>query len=318
MNKKGFEFSFGWLFSIIVGAAILVLAIYAVANIAGQERRISDTELAQQLGAILNPIETSLETDKIGSLIMPVESRIYNKCYVEGVFGSQEISVASKSGIGNEWERPGIADQQHNKYVFSEQIIEGKEFLFLSKSFDMPFKIGNIIIIWPEDEKYCFVSPPDEIEEDIEKYRRDNSKINASFSVSGFSSCKNESIKVCFSVAGLNSGCEINVNTNSKSVTKNGNTVYYEDDLLFGAIFSDSIVYECQIKRLMGRAGELALVYLGKTEMLAGKGCSSNLDNDLVSYAEAAKIKSSTDLRNIGFISEQIKEKNDKLSCKLF
>jgi len=39
--------------------------------------------------------------------------------------------------------------------------------------------------------------------------------------------------------------------------------------LLYAAIFSDPITYNCQVKRLMKRAGELARLYEQKSEFLS-------------------------------------------------
>ena len=109
INKKGFEFSFGWLFAIIVGAVIIFLAIYATTNLIKTEREIQDTELGKQLGIILNPIETALETGKASKISFPLETRLYNDCSLQGTFGSQKISTATKSGIGEKWLAPGEA-----------------------------------------------------------------------------------------------------------------------------------------------------------------------------------------------------------------
>ena len=64
MNKKGFEFSFSWMFSIIVGSVIIFLAIYAATNILKTSTIEEETKIASQFGSLLNPVETNLEDAK--------------------------------------------------------------------------------------------------------------------------------------------------------------------------------------------------------------------------------------------------------------
>ncbi len=310
MNKKGFEFSFGWIFAIIVGAAIIFLAIYAAANLIKTERKIADTVAAKEFGTLLSPIETSVESGKIAKIVFPGETRLYNECREAGNFGAQDIRIASKSGVGSEWQSPGVPSSFYNKYIFSSNVVEGREFSILSKPFNFPYKVGDLIYIWTED--YCFVNPPANIEEEIDSLNPGN------INITGFvKECKKESIKVCFT----SSGCDIDVSINSKSVRKDKQTIYYEDDaLLYGAIFSDSDVYECQVKRLMKRTSELSLLYLEKSRRVSARGCSSaNLEGDLGFYANRTiGINSSLELREIYNLNKDLKRKNEILSCKLF
>ena len=57
-SKKAFEMSFAWMFSIIVGAIILFLAIYMTMKFIAPQRNISQSELAKSFGALLDPLET--------------------------------------------------------------------------------------------------------------------------------------------------------------------------------------------------------------------------------------------------------------------
>ena len=83
-SKKGFlQISFGWLFAIIVGGFILSLTIFAVTKVMKTEQTFSDAETGKNIGVLLNPLETSFETGKTSSIILPVETRIYNKCELE-------------------------------------------------------------------------------------------------------------------------------------------------------------------------------------------------------------------------------------------
>ena len=311
-GKRGFEFSFAWLFSIIVGAMIIFLAIYATTNYVKTERTIQDTELGKKLGIILSPVETSLESGKTQLISFPTETRMYNDCSPSGTFGAQRISTATKSGVGEEWRLPGEISSFHNKYIFSKPIVQGNSYIVFSKPIELPFKIADLIYILSKDQKFCFVNPPREIEDELTSLRISNINLTSSIS-----DCPSESESVCFT----NTGCDIDVSYEGKSVKKKySDRVYFETtSLLYGAIFSESKDYECQLRRLMNRASELSWIYYSKSLSLSSKGCNSNLEANLAIYAnETFSIDNSLRLKNIAIDSDIIGRKNDDLSCKLF
>lgn len=318
MNKKAFEFSFSWLFAIIVGAVILFLAIYASSQFIKTERTVQDTELGKELGIILNPLETGIETGKTTKISLPFETRIYNDCEdFKGTFGLQKISTSTKSGIGEEWQKPGQPSSFKNKYLFSEKIIEGKDYTVFSKPFEMPFKIADLIYIWPNSETYCFINPPREIEEEIT-----NLQIKNIIIASSASQCRAGNKKICFSTTGCDIDISLDISGKIKGSLKKkfSDRVYFESPaLLYGAIFSDSEIYECQAKRLMKRASELAWLYYSKSTFLSSKGCPSNLESDLAIYANKTfSLDSSLDLISLSSNSETLRRRNNELSCKLF
>jgi hypothetical protein len=317
MKKKGFEFSFGWMFAIIVGAVIIFLAIYATTRLVNTERNIQDTEIGKELGIILNPIETNLESGKKAKIVMSVETRLYNNCFERGNFGRQELSIATKSGIGETWKDPGEASSFINKYIFSSGRIQGNKYRVFAKPFEFPFKVADLIFIWSENENYCFVNAPREIKEEIENLQLEG--INLSESVGN---CQTGRKIVCFN----SGGCDIDVSlTGSRtlrgSVKKKFSDLVYFDNLglLYGAIFSDSEIYECQVKRLMKKSSELALLYYSKSLFLTSKGCASGLETELVNFANKTySVSNSLNLRDLSTLSETMGRKNNDLLCKLF
>ena len=109
----------------------------------------------------------------------------------------------------------------------------------------------------------------------------------------------------------------------SKTVKKNLQTLYYDDgfdnSLIFGAIFADPGIYECQVKRLLARTSALALLYSDKSAYLKPKGCNSNLEGSLNNYASLARAtNTSFGLRNLDPFAEDLRRNNELLSCKLF
>lgn len=316
MNRKGFEFSFGWMFAIIVGAVIIALTTYTATRFVYTERKTHDSEIAQQLSTLLSPLETGIEEAKTSKLNFPQETRVYNGCSIVGNFGSQKISVETKSGIGKEWQGSGVNSTTYNKYVFSSKSIEGKEMTILSKPFNMPFRIGTLIFMWGEEDRYCFVNPPNEIREELEDTLIRNNMTRSISVVENPKQCKKGDRKVCFSEG----GCEIDVSIATKSLKKNKQVVHYEGSLIYGAIFADPAIYECQVQRLMKRASEMALVYMEKSKYISSKGgCSSNMQADLANFAKTVQINSTREIGNVYFASQALGEKNDNLvSCKLW
>lgn len=309
MSKRGLEASFAWIFAIVVGAFIIFLAIYTTRNFISQGQQQTDTEVAAQLVALLSPVETTIESGKYSALEFNSETRVLNKCNSVGTFGEQTIGTQVKSGFGSGWSQEGIPIEFHNKYVFSGAREEGTKLYLFTKPLYLPYKVADLIIATTQN--YCFVNAPREIEEEI----TDLGLPNVEFSSK--EQCSRESVAVCFGT----SGCEVSVDTSRKSVTHSGKTSYYgeDDGFLYAAIFSDPAIYECQVKRLMKRTAELAGVYATKSELLQGKGCSTNLASELRSYANfTASITSSGSLGGVQNEAQQLGEANNALACRLF
>jgi len=313
-NKKGLEFSFAWMFAIIAGAAIIFLAIYGTTKLIGSEREVSSAEVGAKLSVLLNPAETGVESAKISKIVFPVRTRIYNTCEPEGIFGAQKLSISQESGLGKKWDEPGVAATSYNKYVFSENVVEGKEFVLFSKPFEMPFKAADMIFIWSSEKRYCFIGAPATISDEIRALGPQN--INLTDNVK---ECEKASVKVCFSISNCDIDVSMSADEMSGSVKKGFDSVYYEGALVYGAIFSSKDVYECQVQRLMKRTSELAGLYAAKSLYSSGKGCeSSGVGIDLLVYANMTQIEDSSKLRAVASKAEEIGRENENLQCRLF
>jgi len=309
INKKGFEFSFAWIFAIIVGAVILFIALFAATRLVDTSQTEAEAKISEQIGIILNPVETNLEEAKYAVIGFGDETQVHNRCRETGPFGKQIISVSVESGFGDDFEDPEVDNFFFNKYLFSNSVEQGKNIYLIVKPFEMPYKVADLI--FASSDNYCFVNPPRDVEDDILDLNPEHIK-----SVAEKGECGRE-VVVCFD--DFDSSCDIQVDTSTKSVRKNEEILYYEDSLLYGAIFSDPGIYECQTKRLMKRAGELAHLYADKTEFLSTRGCSSSLGPELRSFASDIQIENSAELPNkVIFKAEEIGRKNELLSCKLF
>ncbi len=319
-NSKGIELSFGWIFSLIVGSAILFLAIYAASQLTDEERRVQQTFTAQELVTRLSMLTTSLESIiRPGNLSFSTQTRITPRCTLQGQFGTQEINVASRSGIGEPWKDNGIAARSSELYFFSATPSEGKSFSMLVKPILLPFKVGDSVTLWSGAS--CFVQPPTAIQEDIALLEGSGNKVMIANRVQD---CTRNSTVVCFSVAGsipgAKSACSIIVDVTKQTVEKQGRTVSYIDPLIYAAIFGDSELYECNVQRILRRASFLAGLYSEKSAFISSRsqeGCSSALQADLAEYRSIAQNGTSRSLAPLLVKARELDENNPE-ACPLW
>src|SRR3989344_6408770 len=309
-NKRGFEMSFAWMFAIIAGAVILFLAIYFASKMISSERFAVDAQTSAQLSILLDPLETSVEAGKASTIIFNKEMRIYNdRCDVSGNFGYQEIGTTAQSGLGKKWQEPAYGKELYNKYLFSQEIEQDKEFFVFSMPFEFPFKISDLIGF--SADKYCFLEATNNIKEGLEGLNLENvqftdSKLN----------CSEGSKIVCFK--GDIGSCDIVVY--ESSVVKDSKVLFYTGNLVYAALFSDAEVYECNVKRLINlRLVNLALVYKDKIEFVQQRGCDSLLEIPLTNLISSAQnLNSSRDLLALQASADEIGKINENAVCKIY
>ncbi len=309
MRKKGFEMNFAWIFSIIVGAAILFLAIYFAARFMGVGETTGNAEAATKLAILIDPLETSIGETRSSLISFNSNVRIYNdRCEEQGNFGKQTIGIAL-ARFGGKWSDATYGKPQYNKYIFSNELEEGKEVYIFVKPFEMPFKVSDLLIFISQD--YCFIDAPEEIEDElkdmnIEKFQFTDKKSN----------CSENSNKVCF---GSSSGCNISVygeyGFKKGYVSKEERKLDYVDNLLYAAIFSSPEAYECNVERLKKRLINLCLIYKDKISILQSNGCNSELGSHL---DELVNLAGNSNLVNIQEKAEQIEIINSAAQCNLW
>ena len=317
MKKRGqIGLPFNWIFAIIVGVVILFVAIYATSKYIGISEYKVSTETAAHLKNLLSTTETGLASGKSASINFKKETRTYFTCSDLGVWGKNTIAFSEKT-FGDFTEKGGEINTQ--KYIFSEEMLEGKRLNLFSKPFSMPFKIDDILVITSRD--YCFYQAPDEIKDEIQGLNLQN--INFADDESEMANCSG--IKVCF-----DSQCEVSVYGMCEDyscesyydygkVFRGSEVLYYTDSLLYAAIMSDTETYDCNLKRLMKRFIELADVYINKIRVIENQGCSSNIEADLnVMKGLARDLETSEDLFLIITNAESADIKNQQASCKLY
>ncbi|OQA68883.1 MAG: hypothetical protein BWY36_00128 [Candidatus Diapherotrites archaeon ADurb.Bin253] len=315
-KKGGIQFSFAWIFAIIAGVVILGLAIYFVVQFSGSSKEQINVQNAMSIGVLTNPVESSFESAKRYTITTKAETRIETDCNsqetITSNFGKQIIRTAEKTY--NQWSEEQMTDMEfQNKYIFAKDRVEGKIFYVFSKPFKMPFKIADLIYLTSARDLYCFVNPPDDIEDEIEDLIGDEETRSESqnfYLTNRKRECPQESTSICFKRT--DSGCDIYVSDNY--VQKSSGRMYYEGDaLMYAAIFSDKEEYECQVKRLMNRAKKLFEIYQDKSEFVFKKTrCNSGTDIELMQMISLlGGYQSSQDLEIINVLAQDIQDKQD-------
>ena len=255
-NKKGIGLAFNWIFAVIVGGIILLLAIYGTMKFIGTGERIIDTESAAKLIGVLESSGAGLGSGRVSEVKFSDEVKLEFSCdYLSNrPFGLQRIKI----GEGKE---VNIKD----KYVFSSEEVGGKVLNIFSKPFSIGFRVGDLIMVYSESENYCFVDSPDWVLEGVEGLG-----VNVKL-VDNVGDCSG--ISVCFN----GDDCDVSVmgDVDDGRVVKEGVEIHYIGNLVYGAIFSSKEIYECNVQRLVGRFRELALIYQEKVGLISEKGCDS-------------------------------------------
>jgi hypothetical protein len=322
-NKKSFELSFGVIFSIIAGIVILLIAIYATTRIIGTGTSIKYSEAATEISSLLNPIVNGITSAYATRVELKKESRIYLKCFYpdyRNYFGKQTVSFSEKSGLIKKWPAPGLNISFYNKYVFSENIEQGKTIYIFSKPFYSGFRVDDLVFM--NMDKYCFVSPPSFIQEEISDLEIKNINIS-----SDINSCKKEELKVCFGFS--NDECNVSVYGTCDSfeceneyetgyVEKKGKQVNYYSSLIYAAIFSSPENYECNIARLGNKISELAQIYKDKIGIVKLKECNSVIEPHLNELIELSTNLSSRKLEYVYEKSKIMDKENCEANCKIY
>lgn len=315
-NKKGIEMTFSWMFSIIAGAVILFLAIYAASRLIKTAQYEVSTVTAKELSIIFEPMETGIASGRSIKASLSEETRIFNKCYDDGIFGEQRISLAAKKG--NQWSKPGAEIPINNKYIFSNATTDGKNVYIFGMPFEFPFKAADIIVLTTQN--YCFINSPDAVQDKLETLNLNNIKFEVS-------NCTKEDIKVCFgSGSWIGGRCDMVVygtcNLACESeydegyVYKDKKNIYFSGNLIYPAIFSSADVYECNVKRLAKKAGQLALLYQDEANWLSTK-CGTISSAELANFGQ--QLNALKDSRSLIALNSQARALDSQMAeCELW
>lgn len=313
MNKKG-VFNFVWLFAIIAGSAILLLAIYGAVKGVGTEDYRHSTELAKAFTVVLGASGAGVaDVNKLAPINLNNEIRLDNTCS-SYEFGENSLSVALKSSINDKWQPQSGEITMTNQYVFSSSH-ESKRFDVFSMPFNYPFKIADLVFITSNSESFCLVDAPNEFERTLRGLQLPNWKTE---------DCLEYDTTVCFKTT----GCDINVHgtcvfdCDSKFdegyVEKEGDRLYFVDGLIYGAILTDKELYDCNVNRLIYRASSIADVLAQKASRMDARGCPTNIQTELTAWSNILENLSPEQLTQGNQQAKQIQEKSEGVRCKIW
>ncbi|MCL6500468.1 MAG: hypothetical protein K6T16_00330 [Candidatus Pacearchaeota archaeon] len=309
-SKKGKEgvFEFAWIFAAIIGALILFLAFYFVGTHLLEQRYERETIQAQSMEILLNPFAYlgSLGATSYSPLEIPEKAEIIVGCDINSIndFGYNEITMVVEKAA-----EPGLPKTAYDKYLYAPQPMKGKNFAVLSKPFEMPWRVADLIIIWPSTQEYCFSSVPSNVRNELEVFNISSIR---------FEGCSQNATRICF---GSGSGCEVKVNVAAKTVehVKKGKTVYYATDaLMYAAIFSDPVLYNCNLKRLMARLGSETDIYEKKAVALSQKNCNAAYNLAPIRSATEAVFDNPGNLAQLEQAAKVLEGTNRISDCTLF
>ena len=279
MQNKKAQIEFNWLFALIVGAVILFLAFLFASRLISTERYASETELVKNFDILLNPFASVGGIGRITlakAIEMPQAVQINQTCSASAADSKITMRMRSESSVGSKWGEWSAANNIYNKYIFSDSFMAAKRFDVLGKPFEVAFRVDDLIYVI--DKNYCFVNAPSNVKSELEWLNLSRIQFAAS---SG--SCKPDSLKVCFGTAcditvigQCSPGCESAYDYGY--VQKSGRVMnYVTSSLMYGAIFSDSAMYNCEFSRLTARLKSIAEIYQQKASMLSSQGCNTDL-----------------------------------------
>jgi hypothetical protein len=324
-SKRSFDLPFSWIFAIIAGAIIIFIAIYATTRFINVGQKAENSQSALELLNYLNPVVNGVMSSYATKFNFNKETRIYVNCSnissQSPVFGRQTLAFSQESSFLKKWPNPGEAVPRYNKYIFSENVIQGKEFYIFSKPFYTGFRVDDLITI--TSNKYCLIAPPTSIEEEFNLLGLKNINVTATITL-----CPKNAVNVCFE--SNFEGCNISVYGECSSfncesefdygyVMKENKRLNYFGNLIYAVIFSSPEIYECNSKRLGSKINELATIYNEKIDIVKLKDCESIISPFLLQIASVGKTaKSSLQLKDLYQLSKDMDEENCDSNCRIY
>jgi len=319
ITKKGMQFS--WIFAVIVGAIILFLAFYFIGSQLSTSKLEEKTVETNSLEILFNPFSYlgAMGAVTAKPIEIPQESFLMFEC--ESVssngLGSDIITLSSLN-----LQDQGLPKYIYDKYIFAEDFeakkTDGKypKLQTLSKPFLMPWRVADLIFVYPNSKKYCFTGNiPSRLQEELEFLEITNLRLD---------SCEPEDIEVCF---GSSRG-DINVESYSGdfmigSVRKNSDELFFAGEnyaLMLAAIFSSEEVYNCNLKRLAARIDLEIDIFNKKKQALSEKGCSSFVNFERLRQAATdLRMRINQDsIREFYNAAESVKSSNENSECHIF
>ena len=314
-DKKA-QIHFGWIFAVLVGGAILFFAIYGAMKTGDTQRLQTDSQVAKSISVLTDPLQAGFSEGSKGEIHFKKITRINNNCY-DNAFGRNDLSVSTRSDIGKEWNTPGVETSIYNKYIFSKERTEAKDFYVFSKPLELPYKIADLIFLISDN--YCFLQAPEEIADELSSFNIPAIQVETKLE-----NCTlpNQTI-VCFRARDPKD-CDMFVHDISgegiitKGKSEDDDIQYTGEALMYAVIFSDKINYQCNVQRLLYRGQIIADELTKKSALMSSRGCQSSINQDLTIWKQILNSTSPDGVKGLYTQSIELNDKNERERCNLW
>ena len=229
--------------------------------------------------------------------------------------GKQGISLKTKGAFGR-WSDFTPEKSIYDKYIFFLSQSEGKLFYVWGKSFELPFRVEDLIFIIPEKEKYCFIDAEGSIPSDVRNELRALEIPNVKFKPGGEAGCTS----ISFVSRAADIYVECNGDCKNGMVKKGNETLFFASSLVYGAIFSSPSIYKCNFNRLMKRLSLLCEIYDEKASLTDCSGVSA-VQTKLKTFKNSIGMTedmTSEKIKKLYDDAEALKDENTYASCQVF
>ena len=307
MEKRG-SIDFTTLLAIIVGAAILIFAIYGAVTYGKTSGYQSNSEAAKKLENLLNPLQAGIAECKSGEINFNGKVDIRNNCENFTNFGESRLSVK----LGDDGDFYGVEAKSNSNYVFSKNYLnDTKKIYTYSCSFDLPYNVADYIVLIPDTIDYCFEDASADVKDLLEPFEEKIPVIH-------FEDCSGDNENfVQVGRGGMIQIVDLGEDTPlGYGVVKKGTEeVFFVKDTLIPAIFSDISVYDCVLDRLLYKDSVLASLYSEKASLMNSRGCSNGMASSLQSWKSQLSYSS---LGNLFDVSNELDKLNNGASCRVW
>ena len=166
-------------------------------------------------------------------------------------------------------------------------------------------------------EDYCFVNAPWEVVDEVAGLNIPNIETEECEEAGRINVCFGSGVDCDVVVYGsCMSGCDSVYDEGT--VVKGSDDMKYVGSLMYGAIFSEKLIYDCNVRRLLYRAVKIAELYSEKADLMNARDCGTNLKSDLIVWSDLLEGAGSEDLMFLRTVADDIEKKNVRGLCRVW